>query len=446
MLDKNKTVTRFAPSPTGFLHIGNIRTALMCYLYAKKTGGQFMLRIDDTDVERSKQEYIDAVFEDLKWLGLNHDFTAKQSERFPRYFEVIEDFKKIGRLYPCYETQEELDVKRKIQLNRGLPPIYDRAALKLTPEQIAKFEAEGKKPHWRFKLEDKDSIWIDEIRGEIKFSAKHSSDPILIRGNGQFTYMLPSTIDDVDFNITHVMRGEDHISNTAIQIQIFEAMNAPIPTFAHSSLIKTKDGKLSKREGSGAIADLRKKGVTPMALCSFLAKVGTSDQIILRNSLEELIADFDISKFSKAPTFYTIADLERLNTQALHQSDFTSLKAKLPEGITEEFWNMIKANIKSQDEVATWWNVANGNITPIIDDNDKEFVETAASLLPQGEWTIETWGAWMNQLKEKTGRKGKELFMPIRKALTAHEHGPEMKDFLPFIGYKKAIARLKHKA
>ena len=312
MLDNKNVITRFAPSPTGFLHIGNIRTALMCYLYARKTGGKFMVRIDDTDVERSKQEYIDAVFEDLKWLGLEHDFTAKQSERFPRYFEVIEDFKKIGRLYACYETQEELDIKRKIQLNRGLPPIYDRAALKLTEEQKQKLEAEGKKPHWRFKLEDKDSVWDDEIRGEIKFSAKHSSDPILIRENGQFTYMLPSTIDDVDFKITHVMRGEDHISNTAIQIQIFEAMGADIPTFAHSSLIKTKDGKLSKREGSGAVADLRKKGVTPMALCSFLAKVGTSDSTILRHTMQELIDDFDIKNSQKRQLFTQLQILKDL--------------------------------------------------------------------------------------------------------------------------------------
>jgi glutamyl-tRNA synthetase len=435
-------LTRFAPSPTGYLHIGNIRTALMCFLYARKTGGKFMLRIDDTDVERSKQEYIDAIYKDLQWLGLEWDLTAKQSERFPRYHEVIELFKKQGRLYACYETQEELDIKRKIQLNRGLPPIYDRAALKLTDADKQKFEAEGKKPHWRFKLDDKDSIWVDEIRGEIKFAAKHSSDPILIRENGQFTYMLPSTVDDVDFEVSHVLRGEDHISNTAIQMQIFEAMGAKIPSFAHSSLIKTKDGKLSKREGTGAVQDLREQGVSAIALCSFLAKVGTSEPITLRNSLQELINDFDISKFSKAPTFYTIEDLMRLNTQQLHEADFASVKAKLPADVTENFWLAVRGNIKSFEDASDWWNVCNKPVTPIIDAADKEFLNIAASVLPQGVFDATTWGAWTNIVKEKTGRKGKDLFMPIRKALTAQEHGPELKDLLPLIGYEKSAKRL----
>jgi glutamyl-tRNA synthetase len=435
-------LTRFAPSPTGYLHIGNIRTALMCFLYARKTGGKFMLRIDDTDVERSKQEYIDAISRDLKWLGLEWDLTAKQSERFPRYHEVIELFKTQGRLYACYETQEELDIKRKIQLNRGLPPIYDRASLKLTDSDKQKLEAEGKKPHWRFKLDDKDSVWVDEIRGEIKFAAKHSSDPILIRENGQFTYMLPSTVDDVDFKVSHVLRGEDHISNTAIQMQIFEAMGAPIPKFAHSSLIKTKEGKLSKREGTGAVQDLREQGVSPMALCSFLAKVGTSEQINLYANLQELVASFDINKFSKAPTFYTIEDLMRLNTQQLHEADFATVREKLPADVTENFWLAVRANIKSFEEVNDWWNICNKPITPIIDDADKEFLEQAANTLPQGAFDATTWGTWTNSVKEKTGRKGKDLFMPIRKALTAQEHGPELKDLLPLIGYEKAFQRL----
>jgi glutamyl-tRNA synthetase len=435
-------LTRFAPSPTGFLHIGNLRTALLCYLYARKEGGTYMLRIDDTDVERSKQEYVDAIIEDLTWLGLQPDRIEKQSARFPRYNEVVEQLKAKGRIYPCYESQEELEVKRKVQLSRGLPPVYDRAALKLTDAEKAKFEAEGRKPHYRFKLEAGNIEWDDEIRGIIKFQAENMSDPIIIRGNGLYTYMLPSTVDDVDFKVTHVLRGEDHISNTAIQLQIFDAMGAPKPKFAHVSFVKTKDGKLSKREGSSGVKELREESIRPMSILSFLAKVGTSDSIELRDNLQQLVAEFDIKKFSKSATFYTFEDIQRLNTELLHEANFADVKHRLPADLTEDFWNIVRKNVESFDDAANWWNICTKNITPDIAAEDKDFVKSAIDALPPEPWDQTTWGTITEALKTSSGRKGKQLFMPLRKALTGLEHGPELKEILPFIGRARAVERL----
>jgi glutamyl-tRNA synthetase len=434
-------LTRFAPSPTGFLHIGNIRTALICYLYARKEGGTFMLRVDDTDKERSKQEFVDAILEDLKWLGIEPDKMAKQSERFGKYDAAVEKLKEIGRLYPCYETQEELEFKRKVQLGRGQPPVYDRSALKLTDEDRKKLEAEGKTPHWRFKLEDEEVIWEDEIRGTIKLSPATMSDPILIRGNGGYTYMLPSTVDDIDFEVSHVLRGEDHISNTAIQIQIFKALGGKVPNFAHSSLIKTKDGKLSKREGSGAIADLRKDGIRPMVVNSFLAKIGTSDPVELKDDLQQLVAEFDIHKFSKSPTLYSYEDIQRINTQALHESSFEEVKRRLPEGMTEDFWNIVRVNVENFEDASLWWKICKEPVDASVGDEDGDFLKEAANLLPEN-LDENAWNIWINELKEKTGRKGKQLFMPIRIALTGMEHGPELKNLLPLIGRDEILKRL----
>ncbi len=434
-------LTRFAPSPTGFLHIGNIRTALMCYLYSRKTGGKFMLRIDDTDVERTKQEYIDAIHRDLAWLGLKYDMEMKQSARFPRYHEVVDELKKKGRIYAAYETAEELDFKRKIQLGRGMPPVYDRAALKLTAEEKQKFEAEGRKPHWRFMLEDKEIEWDDEIRGVIKMSPAHMSDPIVIRANGEYTYMLPSAIDDFDTKVTHILRGEDHISNTAIQIQMLEAMDGAIPKFAHVSLIKGKEGKLSKRLGHGAVSDLRELGIQPMAISSFLAKIGTSDPVQLRENLDQLVAEFDISKFSKSPTMYDVEDILRLNTKALHEIDFDEVKEKLPSGMTKDFWNVVRLNVENVNDAALWWKICNEDIvTPIIEE-DREFLRSIVPLLPKA-LDENSWDIWLTDIKNNTQRKGKSLFMPIRLALTGEEHGPELKKILPLIGRDTISKRL----
>jgi glutamyl-tRNA synthetase len=442
-------LTRFAPSPTGFLHMGNIRTALICYLYTKSKGGEFMLRIDDTDQERSEQRFVDAIFTDLEWLGIAPDKIEKQSDRFDRYDAAVVKLKAGDRLYPCYESQQELDMKRKMQMSQGRPPLYDRSSLKLTAEDIQAFEVEGRKPHWRFKLDQDQAVtWDDEIRGTQKFEMRHMSDPIVIRENGVYTYMLPSTVDDIELNVTHVLRGEDHVSNTAIQLQMFDALEGARPAFAHNSLIKTKDGKLSKRTGSQSIGDIRESGIQSLAVSSFLAKIGTSDPVELRETVEQMVAEFDISKFGRAPTIYEMTDIERLNAKLTHLMSFDDVKAELAElglsQVDEEFWNAVRGNVENVAEVKEWWDICKQEITPQIE--DAEFASKAASLLPAGEFDETTWKTWTDAVKTETGAKGKGLFMPLRKALTAQDHGPELKVILPLIGREKALARLEGKA
>lgn len=440
--------TRFAPSPTGLLHVGNLRTALVCWLYAKGQSGEFVLRLDDTDLERSKDEYAEAIQEDLKWLGLDWDALYKQSDRLDKYEAAKQQLIEMGRLYPCYESQEELGVKRKMLLSRGLPPIYDRAALNLTEEEKAKFEEEGRKPHWRFKLEDQTIAWEDEVRGSVAFEGKNLTDPILIRECGTPTYMLPSTVDDIEMEITHVVRGEDHVSNTAIQIQLFEALGGNVPTFAHLALIKSKDEEISKRKGGFDIQSLREQGIEAMAINSLFGRIGTSDAIEAVPTIDELAQHFDIHHFGRAAAIYDQEELERINAKLLHQLPLASVSERLQElgldNIDESFWTSVHGNISRLNELTDWWKICKETLEPEID--DLEFTTTAADLLPEGEWTQETWSVWINEVKSKTGRKGKELFMPIRKALTAAESGPELKDLLPLIGREKAIARLHGKA
>jgi glutamyl-tRNA synthetase len=440
--------TRFAPSPTGYLHVGNVRTALINWLYTRSQGGTFMLRLDDTDKERSKEEYAEGIKRDLAWLGLTYDKTARQSDRFDRYNEVIKELMASGRMYTCYETQEELEIKRKMLLGRGLPPIYDRAALKLTDAQKKAFEAEGRKPHLRFKLSDTPIEWNDQVRGAISFDAKHLSDPILIRECGTPTYMLPSAVDDADMGITHIVRGEDHITNTAIQIQIFEALGATPPSFAHLSLIKSKEDKISKRKGGFDIATMREEGIDPMAINSFLAKLGTSDPIELKESLDVLVSEFDINRFSRAQAIYEKEDLVRLNTKLLHNLPFNQVESRIQalglQGVDAGFWEAVRMNLGSLEEIKEWWHICKEPITPEIE--DASFTEQAAGLLPGGDWNQETWGVWVNDVKTATGRKGKQLFMPLRKALTARESGPELHHILPLIGRERAVKRLKGEA
>ncbi len=401
-----------------------------------------MLRLDDTDTERSKEEYAEIIKENLTWLGLEWDIIARQSERLERYEEVKQKLIADGRMYPCYESAEDLDMKRKVLIGRGLPPIYDRAALDLSDDVKQKLEADGTTPHWRFKLDETSTIqWNDLIKGPTRFEAKNLSDPVLIRANGAPTYMLPSTIDDIDFDISHVVRGEDHVSNTAIQIQIFEAIGGKVPEFAHHSLMKSKGGKISKREGGFDVGAIRDNGIEAMAINSFLARLGTSDPIEPRLNLDEIVDNFDLSRFTKGSAIYDFIELERMNPKILHIFSYTDVKNREEmQDIDEEFFNSVQPNLTHLSEIQEWHQICKDELAPVIDDAD--FTASASKLLPEGEWDENTWGEWINKVKEATGKKGKELFMPIRKALTARDNGPELKHILPLIGSAKTTARL----
>lgn len=436
--------TRFAPSPTGYLHVGNVRTALVNWLFAKSQGGKFMLRIDDTDVERSKEEFVDGIKEDLKWLGLNWDEIHFQSQRMALYEAAKKRLIEQGRLYPCYESQEELEIKKKILLNRNLPPIYDRSALKLSKEQREELEAKGIRPHWRFYIEDKDISWVDGVRSEIKFEAKNISDPVLIRADGSMTYMIASVVDDIDFEISTIIRAEEHITNSAIQIQMFEALAAKAPNMAHLSLIKSKEGKISKRLGGYDIKSMREEGIHPIAILSFLAKLGTSDAIEFRKSHAELEREFSLKKFNKAIATYDIQELERVNTKLVHHLNYQEVQSILPQYIDESFWEKVKTNLNKVNEVLDWWKVCNELLQPVI--MDLEFTKEASQMLPNGDWDAGTWNEWISLVKSTTGKSGRDLFMPIRLALTGMEHGPELKNLLPLLGREKAFERLNGRA
>ncbi len=434
---------RFAPSPTGRLHVGNIRAALINWLYAKRQGGQFVLRIDDTDLERSTKEFEQGIETDLTWLGLVWDERHNQSARFPVYQQAVERLKAQGRLYPAYETGEELDRRRKVQLSRGQPPIYDRAALKLTDEEKAALEAEGRRPHWRFRLEGKRVKWMDLVRGECEVDTTSMSDPVLIREDGAFLYTLPSVVDDIDMGITHVIRGEDHVTNTGAQIEIFEALGAAAPTFAHMTLLIGADGgALSKRLGSLSICDLREQGYEPLAITSHLAKIGTSDNLEVGESLAALGEGFEFSKMGRSAARYDEADLGRLNAALLHAMPYEAAKPRLAAlgvDLGEGFWNAVRGNLNMFGDVKTLAAVVAGEVTPVVE--DQAFLDAAKALLPE---TIgpDTWGEWVNAVKEKTGAKGKGLFLPLRRALTGMDHGPEMGPLLALIGREKAVRRL----
>lgn len=429
---------RFAPSPTGYMHIGNTRTALFNWLLAKKLGGKFMLRIDDTDKLRSKEEYELSLRDSLQWLGLVWEEEARQSARFDRYNEVVEKLKAEGRIYACYETAEELEFMRKRLMNKGLPPIYDRKSLSLTADEIAAYEAEGRKPHYRFKLLDGEIKWNDMVRGEVKYEAHNLSDPIIIREDGSFLYHLPSAIDDVDFGITHIVRGEDHVTNTASQVQMFEALGGTVPSFAHLPLLTGKEGKLSKRLGSLGVRELRAEGVEAMAISSFLAKLGTSEAIEPFFDLEALAASLDFAKIGRSQPKFDVEELKIFNTKFVHAAPYDYVKERA--GVDEAFWNAVKGNLTIVEDINAWKEICHQKVKPVIE--DKELVAAAAELLPPEPWSEETWNSWVNEVKTQTGKKGRELFHPIRKALTAQENGPELKILLPLIGREKAYKRL----
>ncbi len=429
---------RFAPSPTGFMHIGNTRTALFNWLLAKKLGGKFMLRIDDTDRLRSKKEYEDAMRESLVWLGFNWSEEARQSARFDRYNEVKEKLMAEGRIYACYETPEELEIKRKRAMAKGLAPVYDRQALHYTAEDLAKFKAEGRKPHYRFKLLDGVIEWDDIVRGHCRYEAEKLSDPIIIREDGSYLYHLPSCIDDSDFGITHIVRGEDHTTNTASQIQMFEAIGGKVPTFAHLPLLTGTEGKLSKRLGSLGVRELKAEGVEAMAICSFLAKLGTSDAIEPYYSLDELAESLDFSKLGRSQPKFDEEELKHFNTKVVRSMPYSLVKDRI--AADETFWNDVRANLNVVEDVKVWEDICYKEVSPIIE--DKALTDLAAELLPAEPWNENTFNEWLSALKAQSGKKGRELFHPLRKALTALDDGPELKTLLPLIGYEKAKKRL----
>jgi len=437
---------RFAPSPTGRLHVGNIYIALHNWLYARKAGGEFLLRLDDTDRERSTEDFASGIKADLEWLGLAWNLFDRQSRRISIYDEAAERLREGRRLYPCYESAEELGLKRKVQLGQGKPPIYDRAALKLSDADRAKLEAEGKRPHWRFKLEPRNIAWDDLVRGAQHIDETSQSDPVLVREDGSYLYTLPSVVDDIEFAITHVIRGNDHVTNTATQIQIFEALGATAPTFAHLPLLVDAAGEgLSKRLGSLSIGQMREEGLEPMAINAYLAKIGTGDPAVPARDLEDLLPDHDLAKFGKSSPRFDLGELKHLNAKLLHHLPFEAARNHLAAiglgHIDPEIWDVARANVEKLEDVALWQSVVKGPVTPAIADAD--FAAKAAELLPPEPWNAETWSAWTNAVKTATGRKGKELFMPLRQALTASDHGPELKLLLPLIGRDRALKRLK---
>ncbi len=450
------TTTRFAPSPTGRLHVGNIRTALHNWMLARQSSGTFILRIDDTDAARSREDYVDAIRADLTWLGLDWDREERQSLRLDRYGAAFAALQAAGRIYPCYESAQELEVKRKIALGRGLPPIYDRAALVLSEAERAAKHADGITPHWRFQLDHGEPIvWDDAIRGPQKFDPAQLSDPVIRRADGSWLYMMPSAVDDIDMGVTQVLRGEDHVSNTAVQIQIFTALFAAgfaaangaakcVPEFAHEALLVGREGKLSKRLGSLGCDAFRERGIEPEAIIALLARLGTSQPVEPIADRSALIAGFDLSTFGRAPAKFDDEDLDRLNAAIVHQLPYTAVQHRLPQGMDEAGWHAIRPNLAHVDEAGEWWRLVTGPIeqgdfTP----EDKAFLAEAARLLT---WDDNPWAALTTALKEATQRKGRALFLPLRQALTGMDHGPDMGELLPLIGEAEARKRLQSAA
>ena len=441
-------ITRFAPSPTGMLHVGNIRAGLHNWMFARGQRGRFVLRIDDTDAERSEERFVDGIRADLAWLGLTPDAEVRQSERFALYQARFDALVAAGRIYPAYESAQELDLKRKILLGRGLPPVYDRAALALSDAQKAQFEADGVAPHWRFKLDHDAPIhWDDLIRGPQSFDAKRMSDPVVRRADGSWLYMLPSAIDDADLGITHVVRGEDHVSNTALQLQMFDAMGVTPPAFAHEALLTGAEGKLSKRLGSLGVAHFRDAGIEPQAVVALLARIGTSDPVEPMVDPAPLITAFDFARFGRAPARFDEAELAQVNARIVHQLAYDAVADRLPDGMGAAEWDAVRPNLSRVAEAADWWQVIEGPIAaPMQDDEARAYLAEAAAVAEGLDWGDDAWAALTTALKAATGRKGKALFLPLRQALTGLDHGPDMAALLPLIGQPRAIARLRDAA
>ena len=441
------TKVRFAPSPTGYLHIGNFRTALINFLFAKNKNGHFMLRIDDTDDERSLKKYEDAIKEDLSWVGINWDSLEKQSSRLSYYDQALHKLLDKKRAYPCFETAEELSLKRKKQLSSGKPPIYDRSALNLSDSDIADLKAKGRSPHYRFLLDHKDVNWNDLVKGTSQYNMSNLSDPVIIREDGRVIYTLASVVDDIDFEVTDILRGEDHMTNSAAQIQLFEALESSPPNLGHLSLLTDISGAgLSKRMGSISLRDLKDEGFQPMAISSLLSKVGTSDAVEIFRDINQIISDFDISKFGKSKPKFDKNELRGLNSKLFKMLDFSDISNQLKKfnfKISSDFWELVKGNIENLEELELWWNIIYGNIEPKY--NDENFLNTALETLPEGNFDKNTWTNWTSILMKETGRKGKELYNPIRMCLTGQNKGPEMATLVLLMGREKVLERLTNK-
>lgn len=442
-------ITRFAPSPTGHLHVGNLRQVIHNWLFARAHGGQLVLRIDDTDPVRSEERYVEAIRADLAWLGITPDAEYRQSERFALYEAAFEKLRASGHVYPCYETAEELDIRRKVLLSRGLPPVYERTSLGLGEAERAEKEAQGIRPHWRFRLDhDAPIVWTDLVRGEQHFDPKLLSDPVIRRADGSWLYMLPSAIDDADMGISHVIRGEDHVSNTATQIQMFTALGAPVPAFAHTALLTGSEGKLSKRLGSLGVAHFREQGIEPAALVSKLARLGTADPVEAFVDPAPLVASFDFARFGRAPARFDEAELVQLNARIIHQLPFEAVADRLPVGMDATGWEAIRPNLETVAGAADWWSIVTGPLPALpadaaLGEEDRAFLAQAAETAVTLDWSADPWHALTGALKEATGRKGKALFLPLRLALTGRAHGPDMAALLPLIGRDQAMARLR---
>ena len=433
-------VTRFAPSPTGRLHVGNMRTAAINWIMARQTGGRFILRLDDTDAERSTEAFAQGIKDDMTWLGLTWDELERQSERYDRYEAERERLVSMGKLYPCYETPQELETQRNLQKARGLPPVYDRAALNLSDAERQALEAEGRRPHWRFRLGDEVVTFDDGIRGFVRFEPGHVSDPILVREDGVPTYTLASVIDDIDMGVTLVVRGEDHVANTAVQIELARALGATEPAYAHHSLLASASGDgLSKRKGGGAVADLRDDGVEPMTLMSYLARVGTSAPVEPLYDLKAMVSGFSFENVSRNSPRYDPADLVVLNAKWLHGAPYGAVKSRVGP-VDATFWLLVRGNVERAADAEDWWQVCHDVIIPVI--TNAAFIAEAAALLPEEPWDETTWKTWTGAVTDATGHKGKALFMPLRQALTGRSHGPELAGLLPVIGRDRAAARL----
>ncbi len=439
------TVTRFAPSPTGLLHLGNIRTALINWLYARTNNGKFILRIDDTDLERSKDEYISQIKYDLDWLGIDFDETFNQSSRFDRYREQFEKLKADGRIYPCYETPEELERKRKLLIAAGGKQVYDRSAMELTDQQKKDYEAEGRKPHWRFLLKTERMKWDDLLKGEIDIDLTSLSDPVLFREDGVPLYTFSSAVDDIDYGITNVIRGDDHTSNTAVQVEIINALDQNKITFAHHALLKASSGdKLSKRDNVISISSFREANMEPISILSLLATIGTSNSIELKDNIDQIKSEFKLSTISTSPGRIEIDVLNALNKKQVQKYNFSEIEErlkKIDEKIDQKFWETIRGNLNIVEDIKQWADIVFNSET--IKPSDKDYIKIAMELIPDDPWNDETWGLWTSAIKEKTGRKGKELFLPLREAFTGLNHGPEMKLLIQLLGREKIIERVE---
>ncbi|GAA0782866.1 glutamate--tRNA ligase [Roseibium denhamense] len=451
------TITvRFAPSPTGHIHIGNSRPALYNWLFAKKNGGRFVLRFDDTDTERSKQEYADSIEQDLRWLGIQPDTIERQSERIASYDAAAQTLKDAGLLYPCYETPEELERRRSRQRALGRPPVYDRAGLKQTEDERKAFETEGRKPHWRFVLPNHQGdpfstqrtevTWEDLCRGQQTVDLASMSDPVLIRADGTYLYTFASIVDDIAMGITHIIRGEDHVSNTGVQFAIFEALGAKVPIFGHHNLLTTVDGEgLSKRKGALSIGSLRETGLEPMSVCSLAVLTGTSKAVEALPTMDALVEKFDLTSVSRSSAKFDPEELKVLNARLVHDMPFEVASDRLKDlgiGGGAAFWEAIRGNCELVSDARGYWEIVEGPVQSRVEDDDREFIAQAKAFFPEGDVSAETWGAWTSALKAETGRKGRGLFMPLRRVLTGLDHGPDMKDLLPLIGRQKILDRL----